>query len=350
MFKPTTLRVYLQRALENGFDPDEILDGSGTDWTDIEALRPLDLDEIGDLFGHFSRRTASDFAIRCGASCKIKDFGLVGFAMMSMPTLRDAFTYYTRHALLVGHPLVSTVSEQNSEWRLTYVPRRLMSPEAMRFSVEASIAAIEPVIEELTGERARTRRIEFAFDGWETDERYSLFPTGAVTFDQNASAYVGHRQDLDRPIRSRDGDLCDIFREKSDKALTRLYHEQSMRERIEDIMILSPGHLRSLDEMAEALGVSRRSLQRDLRSEYVSYQEIVKAFRMRHAISLLEDGHVNIKTIAHLLGFKDVGSFRRAFAEWTGKSAGRWHAMRDRTSISDGPRRSAANDRTGSFL
>jgi AraC-like DNA-binding protein len=350
MFKPTSLRVYLKRALESGFDPHTILSGTGVDWTDIELLHPMDLDEIGDLFGHFARRTASGFAMQCGAACKIKDFGLVGFAMMSMPTLRDAFTYYTRHALLVGHPLVSTVSEQGDEWWLTYVPRRLMSPDAMRFCVEASIAAIEPVIEELTGERAHTRRVEFAFGGRSSDERYSLLSTGTVRFDQAASTYIGNRVDLDRQIRSRDGDLCDIFKEKSDKALTRLNHEQSMRERIEDIMILSPGHLRSLDEMAEALGISRRSLQRELRVEDVSYQEIIKTFRRRHAISLLEDGHVNVKTIAHILGFKDVGSFRRAFSEWTGESAGRWYAMQNRGTKFDAVRKAAETGTRPSVL
>lgn len=329
MFKPTSLRVYLRRALESGVDPESILEGSGLDWSDIDGLHDLDIDEISELFGLFARRTSPSFAMRCGASCKIKDFGLVGFAMMSMPTLRDAFSYYTRHALLVGHPLVSTVSEIDGEWHLTYVPRRIMSSEAMRFCVEASIAAIEPVIEELTGEPARTRSIEFAFAGRSQDERYAVLSTNAIRFDRPASAYVGDRSDLDRPIRSRDGDLCDIFRETSNKALTRLNHAQSMRERIEDIMVLSPGHLRSLDEMADALGVSRRSLQRDLRAEGLSYQDIVKAFRMRHAISLLEDGHVNVKSIAHLLGFKDVGSFRRAFSDWTGRSVSNWQSSPD---------------------
>ena len=62
-----------------------------------------------------------------------------------------------------------------------------------------------------------------------------------------------------------------------------------------------------------ALGTSCRSLQRELRAEGIGYQELVKRYRIRHAKLLLREKRPNIKAIAYMLGFKDVGSFRRAF-------------------------------------
>jgi AraC-like DNA-binding protein len=76
--------------------------------------------------------------------------------------------------------------------------------------------------------------------------------------------------------------------------------------------------------MAVALGTSCRSLQRELRVEGIGYQQLVKRYRMRHAKLLLREKRPNIKAIAYMLGFKDVGSFRRAFRGWTGKSVGAW--------------------------
>jgi hypothetical protein len=146
LFKPITLRVYLLRAREAGICPEDILDGSGTAWSDIEALKPLDMDIIAGLFDYLARRTPPDFAIKCGYACKIRDFGIVGFTMMSMPTLREAFQYLNRYCRLVGHPLLNLMSERGDQWFMEFVPARILSSEAMRFCQEVSMAALEPVI------------------------------------------------------------------------------------------------------------------------------------------------------------------------------------------------------------
>lgn len=324
MFKPTTLRVYLLRARELGLNPDDLLKGSGVSWSQIDSLQTFDLDQIAALFDTFARRTTADFAMKCGHACSIRDFGIVGFSMMSMSTLREAFEYWTRYSLLAGHPLVCTLSEEGDHWSMNFVPRRIMSAEALRFCAEVSIAAIEPVIEELTGQPVNTRRIDFAFGKPADLQRYSLFSVDSVRFGTRASAYVGLRSNLDRQIRSCDGDVSMICAMQSDRFLAELTRARSIREQLEDLMLVSVGEMPSLDDMARALRMSRRSLQRELGAENLSYQQLVKEYRQRHAMVLLRENRTNIKSIAYMLGFRDVSSFRRAFRDWTGLSVGDW--------------------------
>lgn len=329
MFKPTTIRVYLLRAIDSGLNPDQILEGSGVSWSDIDALKPLELDKIAELFGYLARRTPPDFAMTCGDAISIRDFGIVGFTMMSMPTLRDAFQCWTRYALLAGHPLISTITEEGDEWCMNFVPRRLMSSESLRFCMEVSIAGLEPVIPEMTEIPANTLRIDFPFDRPLSTDRYALFGTRNVQFGRACGAYFGKRSDLDRPIRSSDGLVSDIIHQQCDKSLSELTNARSIRDRLEDLMMVSAGTMPSLDEMANALRLSRRSLQRELSQENLSYQQLVKEFRMKQAMVLLSEKRTNIKTIAYLLGYKDAGSFRRAFQEWTGLSIGQWQASQE---------------------
>ena len=296
----------------------------------IEELKTFDLDTIAVLFDYLARRTPPDFAMKCGYACSIKDFGIVGFAMMSMPTLRDAFQHYIQFGLLLGHPVFSTITEEGDRWRMDFVPRHLMSPDALRFCLEASIAAVEPVIAEMTDAPANTLRIDLSFERPLSTERYDLFGTGHIRYGCHATAYIGRRSDLDRPIRSRNGDLSDIFHQQSDKFLAELMHARSIRDKLEDYLVASAGKLPSLDDMAKALRMSRRSLQRDLRRENLTYQQVVKEFRMRQAMLLLGEDRMNIKTIAYLLGYRDVSSFRRAFQDWTGQSVGQWQASKAR--------------------
>jgi AraC-like DNA-binding protein len=324
VFKPTALRVYLLRAIEANYDPDEILAGSGTRWSEIESLKAFDLDTIAGLFDYLARRTEPEFAMRCGQACKIRDFGVMGFAMMSMPTLRDAFHYWTRYSLLSGPPLLSTISEDGDQWGMHFTPRRAMSAEGLRFCIEVNIAAIVPVIQELSELPPNTTRVDFCFNRPGEADRYDLFATNDIRFNHTPSTYYGLRSDLDRPLRSHDEDVGEMFRRRCDKALADLRVERSVREQLEDRMLACAGRMPSLDEMADTLGMSSRSLQRELGDQGLNYQQVVKEFRMRHAKVLLNEGRTNIKMIAYLLGFKDVNSFRRAFHGWTGVSVGQW--------------------------
>lgn len=325
-FKPVTLRVYLQRAQSMGISPDDILQGSGTTWGDIEALCPMELDQIAAIFDYLARRTPADFAIQCGLACRIRDFGIVGFSMMSLPTLRDAFEYLNRYCRLVGHPLVNTMSEDGDKWCMQFVPCRIMTADALRFCQEISIAALGPVIEELTDAPASTHRVDFSFQHPAETGLYCALGASMIRYGQDQPAYHGLRADLDRPIRSYDCDVSHVCLEQCDKSLADLTGQRTVIEQLEDLMLQSAGGMPSLEDMATALGTSCRSLQRELHLHDLNYQQLVRNFRLKRACVLLAEDRNNVKTIAHLLGFKDAGSFRRAFHGWTGRSIGEWQA------------------------
>ncbi|HEX7854792.1 MAG TPA: AraC family transcriptional regulator ligand-binding domain-containing protein [Sphingobium sp.] len=326
MFKPSKLRTYLMLAEDAGLCPTEILEGSGVSWDEIASLKPLDLDTIVGLFDYLAERTPAGFAITSAYASKVRNYGIVGFATMSMPTLRDALQHWSRYCLVAGDPLITRIMEKGDQWQMSIEPRLYMPEPARRYCLEAAVAAIEPVIEELTGAPAKTLRIDFPFGRPGPVDVYGLFQTTNVYFDRNTTVYYGDRSDLDRLIPAGDSAISAFFHRQCDQFLSDLMHGRSLAERLEDLMRESGGDVPTLDEMAVALATSRRSLQRELRKEGLNYQQIVRQFRMRHAMMLLRENRTHIKTIAFMLGFQDVGSFRRAFQEWTGQALGEWIA------------------------
>jgi AraC-like DNA-binding protein len=324
MFRPSKLRTHLVQAQEAGYHPDEILEGSGVSWSEVESLQPLDLETIAGLFDYLARRTPPGFAIRAGYHSKVRNYGIVGFGTMSMPTLRDAFGHWSRYFLVSGDPLITSVTEQGDAWRMHFEPRCPMTPEALRFCIETSVSALEPVIEELTDAEPCTLGIDFSSDCPSWSREYGIFKTRNIRFNQKVTTYHGKRRDLDRSIPCGDRTVSEMFLRQCDEFLAELTEARSVCERLEDLMRASVRGIPSLNEMAVALGTSSRSLQRDLRGEGIGYQELVKRYRMRHSMLLLREKRPNIKAIAYMLGFKDVGSFRRAFRGWTGTSVGAW--------------------------
>lgn len=74
----------------------------------------------------------------------------------------------------------------------------------------------------------------------------------------------------------------------------------------------------SLEEVAHYLGLGRRTLQRDLASEGVSFRDLLEHFRRQRASELLVESAVSIKRVSALLGYAHQAHFARAFRRWTG--------------------------------
>ena len=82
----------------------------------------------------------------------------------------------------------------------------------------------------------------------------------------------------------------------------------------------------SVEDVAMALGVGVRTLQRQLRTEGVTFKDIAQSEQVSRARMLLSEGDLSIAQVAFYLGFTEVNSFRRAFRSWFGQSPTRFRS------------------------
>lgn len=78
------------------------------------------------------------------------------------------------------------------------------------------------------------------------------------------------------------------------------------------------------DDVAQALAIHRRTLNRRLRAEGTTFRKVLDCVRFAVAKEMLEDSGVSIPEIAASLGYADYVSFTRAFRRWTGNTPGAW--------------------------
>ncbi|MEO0872698.1 MAG: helix-turn-helix transcriptional regulator, partial [Pseudomonadota bacterium] len=74
----------------------------------------------------------------------------------------------------------------------------------------------------------------------------------------------------------------------------------------------------SMTQAACALGVSERSLRRELERTGTSYRRLVRDARERRARRELRTTDKTIQEIAFELGFDTASNFARSFKQWTG--------------------------------
>ena len=76
----------------------------------------------------------------------------------------------------------------------------------------------------------------------------------------------------------------------------------------------------TLDDVATALAVSRRTLTRRLAEERVSFRHILDDVRSDFARALLRDLSLSIGEIAFFLQYSEPAAFHRSFRRWTGRT------------------------------
>ncbi|MFT7560358.1 MAG: AraC-like DNA-binding protein [Flavobacteriales bacterium] len=76
----------------------------------------------------------------------------------------------------------------------------------------------------------------------------------------------------------------------------------------------------NIDAIAEELRLSKRTLQRRLQQQEISFAELRDQVRFHFAIDLLVKQHLSVDKISTILDFSDRTSFTNAFKRWTGLS------------------------------
>lgn len=77
-------------------------------------------------------------------------------------------------------------------------------------------------------------------------------------------------------------------------------------------------------DVAQALSLHRRTLNRRLAAEGTTFQRVLDRVRLAVAQQLLDDTRLSQPNIAEILGYRDEVSFLRAFRRWTGSTPGAW--------------------------
>lgn len=84
----------------------------------------------------------------------------------------------------------------------------------------------------------------------------------------------------------------------------------------------------SLAQIASALAISQRTLQRTLASYGSSFRDELVRMRVRHAEAMLLDGDAKIEAIAYQLGFRSAAAFSTMFLRMRGEPPGEFRARR----------------------
>ena len=267
-------------------------------------------------------RTTPDpgYGVRAGASFRIRDVGLLGYAMYYSATLGAALRRMVRFSRIVmdivpaeletlgGQHVAIAVSPPSHGTRLPY-------------AVDAALAFIVSSCRQVTGVDLAPFEVTFRHGQPASTEEHVRFFRCPLRFGRPASKVVLLTKDLAMPIARGDETLAGYLDDHAEDVLRRLVAGTSVRERARSAIWaqLSEGRP-TLAGVASALQLPPRTLQRRLAREGTSLHAEIEYIRKTMATAALRDRARPIEDIAFVLGYAEPSTFYRSFKRWTGKT------------------------------
>lgn len=126
-------------------------------------------------------------------------------------------------------------------------------------------------------------------------------------------------EDLKRPFLTENNIMWEYLEPEFKKKIHEISRQKSFSQNIQAILFtaIPSGHF-TLEEIAHSLGISVRTLQRNLSAENTTFNQQLQTVQKILAFHYLQNTNLTTRDISYLLGYADSNSFVRAFKKWTG--------------------------------
>jgi AraC-like DNA-binding protein len=322
------VRAIADELLQQGVAIDELCARSGLDADElVDGTRRLPIERATAVIGAaLALSSTPALGLRVGASAPLKALHVVGHMLSSCADMREAVQVFLHYSSLVFEGGGFRLTEADDEGRFAY-EHPFPGSRFERFAAEVSLTVVLRMGLQITGVDKHPREVRFRHgDPGYADEYERVFGC-PVRFSQPANELVFARALLDLPQVHRDELLCDLLREGADRLLAQTAATERLADRILEALKLQL-ELGAADpaRLASRFGMTLRSLQRKLKSSRSSLSQLLDDARREIACTQLRIPDVEIKEVAHRLGFSEPSAFYRAFKRWTGMTPARFRA------------------------
>ena len=265
----------------------------------------------------------SDLGFLVGEKTTPLEHGVLGYALLSSPTLRDCLGRYVRFQYLQGPLLTVSFAESGSTAEMKAVARRgrwQMSPAAFRYIVQEWLVGWNQWCQLIgrSGSFFEHVRLGYSSDGQRRNYEEHLGCT--VSFDNDETTAIFASRRLDLPLSYADESIAALCAVQCERLLEVLQLRAGLVADIHRQLASRPGQVPNMDEMAKSLHIGTRTMRRRLKDENTSYQQVVSEFRVAMAKRYLSETSLPANEVAMLVGYSDPANLYRTFHRETGQT------------------------------
>lgn len=252
--------------------------------------------------------------------------GPLDIAMRNSPTVGEAWQYCAEHVYLysTGSSLTLTACPitGRTQIRFEIVLDRIFH---QRQAVEHALLVSQLATRMFSGGTAAAREVWFTHEPLGSFNRHEDYFGCKVRFAQQCNALFFERQDFAATVAGQDERVLEMATYFIDTQFPASETTIRTKVRLAIEQKLQSGSCTQAD-VASALGMHPRTLQRRLKEENVNFEAIKDDVRRDAAVRYLRQTSLPLKSITGLLGYSELSVFYRSCHRWFSLSP---NAIRD---------------------
>jgi AraC-like DNA-binding protein len=255
-------------------------------------------------------------------------YGMLARASISSPTLEVAMKRWCRHHALLTTDLLLSLAvapdENNHTCATVSVVECSVGPwmtnELREFCHVSLLRNLFGFASWLVDSRIPALGVDFAFPAPRHVSAYSILFPGRCDFDQPITRLRFDSKYLQLSVRRSETELQTMLKRALPLTVLSYRKDRLLVSRVQYTLSHQPETFQNAILLANTLGISERTLHRQLKAEGTSLQTIKDKTRRDLVTKHLETTQLPLKSIAKLAGFRNDKSLIRAFRNWSGLS------------------------------
>jgi AraC-like DNA-binding protein len=260
------------------------------------------------------------FGLHLSLDVHPRQAGVLGYILINSSTLGDTLRNLHRYYRVLTEGWEIDFKIDGGEAALV---GRMVDPlvEDERQVAEVAISLFLQFCEVITGAKITPIRVEFRHskpkDAGTIRRRFGC----PIRYGQDRVALVLTRKLLDHAVEAADDELLKILQRHCRQILDAHPKADNFVFEVQQLITtLLPSGQPKIAAVAQELGMSSRTLTRQLAEDGLTYKGLLDEVRRKLALQYLKDRRISPKQVAYLLGYSDVPGFYHAFRRWTGLS------------------------------
>lgn len=268
----------------------------------------------------------ANVGLHMGRTMRLQHVGIIGFLILNCERVRDVFDLHSRYQMLVGNGLRTTYLNAGPEYCMQIEPQNAAQS---RHNLEYSIGAWSNFQDQLVAEPLFPSRVELPYTRpTDTAELEEVFHAPISFGTKNLRVYFP-ADHADLQLLGTDPRIRRLLESQATQRLRELQGELGhsdeelarLRRAVADRL---PHGRPSIEQVAPAVGLSVRQLQRLLKKNDTNYKSMVDELRCELAGRYVARPDLTLIDVALMLGFSEQASFGRAFRRWYGETPGKF--------------------------
>ncbi len=258
-----------------------------------------------------------NFAYKVGRQWRPTTFHALGYTWLACTTLAEALKRLARYSRVVNSGVDISFQHGGSCGEL------IIHIQYHKFAIhqganDAALGALMTMLRMLMGESYSPMEVHCLYARPATAINFERDVRCPILYDMPANKVLFDNADLHRQLASANAELQKI---NEDLLLEKMHQldRACMVTRVTQAINkeLPSGEVYEKD-IAVSLGVSLRTMQRQLAKQQQSFKQLLDEIRKQLAEQYLANSQLSLNEITYLLGFANQANFTRAFKRWHG--------------------------------